>query len=529
MAERRLSPSDAAWLYSEWDKNHQTVSCMLWMDREVDPDALLAIIQERLVDKYPTFHQRIRKSRNPLFMPHWQDDPDFDLARHLEVVQLPEPGDKAALEALVSEQRSQLLDQSRPLWKVYLIQGYLQDGVATSAMHVRIQHSIADGWALVRLVLSLADEGVERPKVVQKTPKRKRDTALKAAQPAMDAVDTVTGTVKRAAGAVVEGASRAAGTVTGLVRDPGAVPATLASGQDALEETLTVSLDPQRFLEFGAAVPDAVAEQFSDVAESAGTIAKGVQDAIDFTFAPRPGKTILHGDVTGRKKVVWIDPIPLAPVKQAGKALGATINDMLMGALTNALRRYLLEKDALTVDELFTAVPVSLRKPDAPLPRTLGNRFGLVPVMLPVRLADPVAQVQSIHDQVEEIKQGTMPIVSFGLISVTALSTPDVERMIHKINQDHSIGVTTNVPGPRHPLVLAGGKVLGAWGMGGLSGNMNLSFGIFSLNGEINFAVHSDEGITADPERILDHFLTSVDALLAAAGTGETEEAATTE
>lgn len=520
MAERRLSPADAAWLYSEWEKNHQTVSALLWMDREVDPDEVRAIITERLVDKYPTFHQRIRKSRNPLFMPHWQDDPDFSIDHHFEVEQLPEPGDKAALEALVSQQRSLLLDPTRPLWKIHLIQGYLQDGVPTSAVHARIQHSIADGWALVRLVLSLADESVERPTVVEKTPKRKRDAALKAAQPAVDAVDAVADSVKRAAASVADTAGRAAEAVVGMVREPASVPATLASGQDALEETLTITLDPQRFLEFGAAVPDTIATQVSGLANSAGKITQSAQDAIDFTFPPRPGKTILHGPVSGRKKVAWIDPIPLDPVKQAGKALGATINDMLLGALTNALRGYLLEKDALTVEELFTAMPVSLRKPDAPLPRTLGNRFGLVPVMLPVHVADPVEQVLALHEQIEQIKQSQMPIVSFGLISVAALSTPDVERMIHKLNQDQSIGVTTNVPGPRKPLVFAGGNVKGAWGMGGLSGNMNLSFGIFSLAGEINFSVHSDEAITPDPERILDHFLESVDALVQAAGTG---------
>ena len=78
-----------------------------------------------------------------------------------------------------------------------------------------------------------------------------------------------------------------------------------------------------------------------------------------------------------------------------------------------------------------------------------------------------------------------MPVVSFGLISVSSLMTPDVERLLHKVTQEHSIGVTTNVPGPRHPIYVAGGEVLGRWGMGGLSGNMNLSFGIYTLNGKL--------------------------------------------
>lgn len=512
MTERRLSPADAMWLYSEWDKNPQTVSSLMWMDREVDPDVVRDIIQTRMVEKYPTFHQRIRKSRNPLFMPHWENDPDFSMDHHFEVVRLPEPGDKRTLEHVVSEQRSQLLDHERPLWKIYLIQGYLQDGTPTSAMHSRIQHSIADGWALVRLVLSLADEDspAGAPKVVDKKRKRKRDVARTATAPAVEAAATIKNTVGGVAGAVTSTARGAASTLAGVIKHPTSLPATLASGQDALEETLSVSLDSQQFLEFGSQVPSEVARQWGKVTDTAGVLVQGTSDAVDFLLAPRPGKTILHGAVSGTKKVVWIEPIPLEPIKAAGKAYGATINDVLLGCLTNALRRYLLEKDALTVDELFTAVPVSLRKPNAPLPRTLGNRFGLISVLLPVGIEDPVEQVLAIKHEMDEIKQTQMPIVSFGLMSVSALATPEVERLIHKINQDHSIGVTTNVPGPRRPLHLAGGEVLGAWGMGGLSGNMNLSFGIFSLAGQLNFSVHSDEAITPDPERILDLFLESV-------------------
>jgi len=522
MSERRLSPSDAVWLYSEWPKNLQTVSSLTWMDREIDPQDYRDVVQERMVDKYPTFRQRIRKSRNPLFMPYWEDDPDFSLDNHIEVIQLEAPGDRAALAKLVSVQRSTALDMERPLWKFFVIQGY----EGTTAVHARIQHAIADGWALTRLVLSLADEAsAEAPKVVDKTPKRKRDSAIKAAQPAVDAVDTVTDTVKRAVDAVTETAAKAAGAVVGAVKQPGNVPAILAQGQDALSETLSLDLNPDRFLEFGSKGPAAVAQTFGrasdevserveSAGDAAGVVAQGAKDAIDFVVTPRPGKTIMHGKVSGTKKVAWIDPIPLEPVRAAGKSLGATINDVLLGCLTNSLRLYLLEKDALNVTELMTSVPVSLRKPNDPLPRTLGNRFGLVNVLLPVGTEDPIDQILSLKAQIDEIKSSQMPVVSFGLISVSSLFTPDVERLLHKLTQDQSLGVTTNVPGPRSPMKLAGGVVKGTWGMGGLSGNMNLSVGIFSLAGEINFAVSSDEAITPDPERILDHFKESVQIVL---------------
>jgi hypothetical protein len=517
MAERRLSIADAAWLYSEWDRNPQTVSSLMWLDREIDPAVFRAVVQERLVDKYPTFHQRIRESRNPLLMPHWEDDPDFDLDRHVEVLQLPAPHDRTALESLVSQQRSTLLEPGRPLWKFFVIQGYEQEGVGPSTvLHARIQHAIADGWALVRLVLSLADEDsdAEQVKVVDRPKRGKRQSAVRALQPAVDAVESVAAAVTGAAGAVKGGAAWAAGQVAGLVRDPQSVPARLASGQDLVEGALTMRPDPARFVEFGSALGGQVASGVQPVSGKVDVAATGAKDAVDFLLAPRPGKTILHGEVSGTKKVSWIDPIPLEPVKEAGKTLGVTINSMLMGAQTEALRRYLLEKDALTAEELYTVVPVSLRKPTAPLPRKLGNRFGLVPILLPVGLADPVEQARSIQRQMDELRSGQMPVVSFGLTSALVLATPDVQRLVHKITQSQSIGVTTNVPGPRKPLKVAGGTVLGAWGMGGLSGNMNLSFGIFSLSGKINFSIHSDTAITPDPERILVHFVAAIDELV---------------
>jgi WS/DGAT/MGAT family acyltransferase len=464
VTERRLSPADAAWLYSEWEKNNQTVSALMWLDREIDPDDYIAIVQERMVDKYPTFSQRIRTSRNPLMMPHWEDDPDFDIGNHVEVLRLPEPGTKEQLSELLSTQRGELLDRDRPLWKMYVIQGYNGD---TTAVHARIQHSIADGWALVRVVLSLCDDTPEaiRPEPVDKKRRRKRDLVAKAASPAVD-----------------------------VVRSP----------LDAIQDTINMALHPRRFIEFGSEALDALE-----------TGAEGAKNALEFLFAPRPGKTILHGKVTGDKKIVWMEPAPLQPIKDIGRAVGATINDVLLAVLTNALRTYLVENDALTVDELFTAVPVSLRKPDADLPRTLGNRFGLIPVLLPVSIEDPVEQLHEIKRRIDDIKGSQMPIVSFGLTSAGALATPEVDRMIHKINQEHSIGVTTNVPGPRHEIYVAGAKVLGMWGMGGLSGHMNLSFGIFTLNNELNFSVHSDTGITDDPQRILQLFQDSIEQLKA--------------
>ncbi len=515
MTERRLTPADACWLYSDFEGNHQIVSSLMWTDREVDPAEYRRIVKERMVDQYPVFSQRIRKSRNPLLLPHWEDDPDFDLDYHVDVIQLPEPGDRAALEALVSEQRSVLLDPDKPLWRFHLIQGYN----GGSAIHARIQHAIADGWALVRVIMSLADEAVDAPPV-----------PIKEREPKTSKLDTAKTVVGAVVDSVTETAQKAVGAVVGAASDPSSIPSMLSA---TAEDALSIVPDPGRLLEFGSAlpglvtegaqsVPGLVVEQAAPVTGGASTAVGAAGDAIDFLNSPKPGKTILHGKVSGKKKIAWIDPIPLQPIKDAGRVFGATINDMLLAATTNSLRRYLLDKNALDVEYLLVAVPVSLRKPTDPLPRDLGNKFGLINVLLPVGIEDAVEQVEFIKEQIDEIKKSQIPIVSFGLASVLSLTGPDVEQLVHKITQDQSAGVVTNVPGPRGPLTLAGANVIGAWGMGGVGGNMNLTVAIFSMNGEINFAIGADTAITGDPERILSTFTDSIDELLQRAGISAT-------
>ena len=55
-----------------------------------------------------------------------------------------------------------------------------------------------------------------------------------------------------------------------------------------------------------------------------------------------------------------------------------------------------------------------------------------------------------------------LPVVSFGVVSAAAITTPEVERLIHKLTQEQMLGVVTNVPGPRNALTPAGANVVGA-------------------------------------------------------------------
>ena len=155
MARHHMSAVDSAWLRMDTPGNLLVINSVMWMSGECDFAALRATIQERITDRFPRFKQFPRRPGNPLGRAEWVDDEDFDPDRHYRMVTLPAPGDQAALEAYVSSQVGLPLAPDQPPWEVHLIDGFA-DG---AAVMFRIHHAVADGISLMRVTLSLTDEG----------------------------------------------------------------------------------------------------------------------------------------------------------------------------------------------------------------------------------------------------------------------------------------------------------------------------------------------------------------------------------
>jgi diacylglycerol O-acyltransferase / wax synthase len=220
------------------------------------------------------------------------------------------------------------------------------------------------------------------------------------------------------------------------------------------------------------------------------------------TFAER---TRLMGHPEGNKRMAWDpDGLPLAPLKAASRARGATVNDLVLTVMSGALHRYLAEYDEL-VDDVLVMLPINLRRPGDALPRRLGNRIGLLPVLLPVRSDDAEHRLSVVRDRMGKLKSSPAAAVSRALLLGTSLATPAVERGIHRLNQLRSTGVVTNVPGPAQPVHVGGARVLGTVGWGGMTGHLNLSAAFVSLDGRVFPGFVTDEAITPDPDRLLEH------------------------
>ncbi|HEU0080036.1 MAG TPA: wax ester/triacylglycerol synthase domain-containing protein, partial [Longimicrobiaceae bacterium] len=156
-APAALAAADSAWWRMEEPANQMAITAVLTFDAPLDPARLAELLRTRLLAHAP-FRQRVVQPRLPWLRPRWEDDPGFALEHHLRHASLPEPGDDGALQEMVSDLMSVPLDPSRPPWQFTYVDSY----GGGSALVARLHHCIADGIALIHLLLTLDDvEGNE--------------------------------------------------------------------------------------------------------------------------------------------------------------------------------------------------------------------------------------------------------------------------------------------------------------------------------------------------------------------------------
>lgn len=149
-----VSAVDGAWLRMDQPSNAMVITAVLAFAGPVEHAALERLVEERLLP-HGRFRQRVEQAPLPLLAAHWRDDPDFDLRSHLHRVALPAPADDDALRRFIDDLMSAPLDRARPLWQLHHVEGRPQG----SLLVARVHHAVGDGVALVRLLLSLTDEG----------------------------------------------------------------------------------------------------------------------------------------------------------------------------------------------------------------------------------------------------------------------------------------------------------------------------------------------------------------------------------
>ena len=466
LSGERMSKVDTAWLRMDCEANLMQI-VGVW---SLQPGVKHARVAERLENtllKYDRFRQRVMEDATGAT---WVFDRKFDLANHLVLEKLPKSANQEeALQDRVAELATERLDRRHPLWQMHLIEDYTgPDGVKGSALIVRIHHCIGDGIALISVTMSLVDGGSAPPERSRKNASPHgaeewfEDTLLK----------PFTQLTVKALGAMGEGAARS----LGLLGDP------KKSVEQSLESGFKGSMNMARVL------------------------LQVLQDSAALALMPDDSKTRLKGTPSGIKKVAWCQPIPLDEVKAVGKALNCSINDVLLSCVAGALGEYLLAQgDDVAGKEIRAMVPVNLRPGGQG--HKLGNHFGLVPLVLPIGIANPVERVYEVRRRMAALKGSYQPLLAFSLLAVAGLLIKPAQDILLNLFSKKTTAVMTNVPGPREKLKFCGATLEQSMFWVPQSGEVGLGVSILSYGGGVQFGVITDSALCPEPQRIVDEFV----------------------
>ena len=473
MARKSLSSVDTAWLRMEEPANLMMITGVMVFDGPMDHERLKATLQERML-RFERFRQRIVQPA--LGIPYWEEDPDFDLNYHVQLATLPPPGDQAALQETASLLASTQLDPSKPLWQFHLIEQYGEG----CALICRLHHCIGDGLALVHVLLSATDTEPATPwPITEPQVKRRRPgPTSKLMNPARVAY-------------------RSTRTMT----------------RSVLEQCREVRADPGRALDL------------------ANLGVRGTTALARLLLLWPDRKTIFKGPLHVPKRASWSAPIPLRDVKLIGGELGGTVNDVLLTAMSGALRRYLLAHGERVDGLSFRAiVPVDLRKPGTE--EELGNKFGLVFLPLPVGTVEPDQRLRELRRRMDGLKDTLEAPVAYGIVSAIGRLPQALQDIVVNIFGLKGTAVMTNVMGPTEQLYLAGAPLESLMFWVPQSGRLGLGVSILSYNGQVWMGTITDAGLVPDPDAIIEAFHVEFDELLELArgargttGHGETTQA----
>jgi diacylglycerol O-acyltransferase / wax synthase len=457
---QQLTGMDASFLALETANTTGHVGGLSVVDPSTASEPLtLARLTEVMAERLPLVPVLRRKLLNvPLGLdqPYWIDDADFDIEYHVREIALPRPGSDAQLDEQVSRLHARPLDRSRPLWELYLITGLARD---RAAVYSKIHHAAVDGVSgteLLTVLFDLTPAGRELPPAEPFRPERPPPLPVLAAMAAIRLawrpVQTVriTNELVRFLPTLAPAANTLVGEILGLNRGDGAVIAT------------------------------------------------------------RPGRapaTPFNRAITPHRRFAFRS-VDLDTVKTVKKAFGVSVNDVVMAMCAGALRRWLIDHDALPGQPLVAMIPVSVRDPANR--GALGNRVSAMLAPLPTSVTDPGLRLQIVHSatqaakaQQAEIPQGLVDQISdFAVPALTARAARVVfaTGLLHRLPP---FNVTiSNVPGPNVPVYMCGARLIAHYPVSVVTDGQGLNITLVGYLGQLHFGLVSSRELVPDIDKL---------------------------
>ncbi len=454
---QRLSGADASFIYGETRSAHMHLGTVALVDPSTAPGGFNADRLRELVDArmglLGPFLRRLVNVPFGLDRPAWVDDPHLDLDRQIRAIGVPSPGGPRELGALVGELLGYKLDPDGPLWEVWFIEG-LENGRV--ALLTKMHHCLADGVRGSHLYEVLYDLRPDAP---------------------LERPDTPT----------IRGERIPAGWEMAL-----------------------------RSLPRLAATPLRAARTSGHLAQSArgllGLRSSAEWSAITLPFqAPRVS---LNRSITPHRGFAFCS-VPLSGVKAIKNAVAVTVNDVVLGICTGALRRYLIERGELPGEPLISQIPVAVhvgRGGDAS-GGDWGNSTSVMGAALPTHLDDPIEQLRAIHESThsgkamqralgDDLILDLADVVPPGLLSIGVRAYSRL-RLVDHLPPIFNL-IISNVPGPPFPLYIGGSRLVASYPIGPLLDGGGLNITAMSYLDHIDFGFVVCPEVVDDPWRLAD-------------------------
>jgi diacylglycerol O-acyltransferase len=456
----RLSVLDELFLHLEGPNTHMHVgAAVLFEGPPPSYEDLLDGVRRKL-QLVPRFRQKLMTVPLGLGRPVWVDDTHFNLEYHVRHTALPPPGDMEKLKRLTARIMSQQLDRTKPLWEIWVAEGFA-DG--RFALISKTHHCLVDGVSGADIMSVLLDLTPESEHI-----------ELEPWRP-----------------------------------DPEPTPDRLLI--EALRERITSPAEVVRTVQSTVLDPAKLPNRVIESAKALGSFVGGMtvdtapQSSLNLQIGPhRRFETVLVG---------------LDDIKSVKNSLGATVNDVVLAVVSGGLRQLLSARGERIDDaELRAMVPVSVRADHDK--GALGNQVASLWAALPISEPDAVRRVEIVHERMKDLKSSGQAVGAQLLTSFGEYTPPTILAQAARLvaRQRAFNLVVTNVPGPQFPLYMFGKQMQEVYPVVPLSANTTIGIALLSYNGTIGFGLLGDFDAAPDLGVLAEGIEKSTAELIALAG-----------
>lgn len=270
----------------------------------------------------------------------WKEDDQFDVEHHFRHVALPNPGRVRELLMYISKEHSRLLDRAMPLWECHVIEGILPEAEGRPgrfALYFKIHHSLVDGIAAMRIVEKALSQSPTEPVTLPIWSMITRHN----------------------------------------IKTETLLPAARSTSRIIKEQLSTIK--------------PVFTELIDNLKHS------GEDDYVGTFDAPR---SILNQRISGSRRIA-AQSYDIKRFYKIADTFGVNQNDVVLAVCSGALRRYLIDINALPTKPLIAFVPMSLRLDES----ASGNQISFLMANLGTHLENPIKRMQLIHDTMNSGKR----------------------------------------------------------------------------------------------------------------------------